>query len=248
MDNYQDILYNKIINNISKTIKRTLLEQQHTQFLDGLDLDDDLENRSLINDRINAHQVYHPKTNKELKDLIKELFNKGVNDLNCIDVSNMCDFSNIFEDKNLDGVNISAWDVSNGIYFISMFRNARNLNCDLSEWDVSKGKDFKMMFNNTKNMNIGNIGKWNVSSAETFKKMFELARWFNCDISGWETENVGDIEYMFRGCSTFNQDLSNWKIIKFDKQYIKNMFFGCRRLEYLDKIIESWLAGNNKNR
>jgi len=116
----------------------------------------------------------------------------------------MCDFSNIFEDKNLDGVNISAWDVSNGIYFISMFRNARNLNCDLSEWDVSKGKDFKMMFNNTKNMNIGNIGKWNVSSAETFKKMFELARWFNCDISGWETENVGDIEYMFRGCSTFN--------------------------------------------
>lgn len=91
------------------------------------------------------------------------LFEDGIFDLNCIDVSRIDDFSGLFfenfrcygvsdfdeeddemnEDVGLyiidEPIDISKWDVSNGVYFDDMFKKYTDFNCDLSKWDVSNG-------------------------------------------------------------------------------------------------------------
>ena len=52
------------------------------------------------------HYEYTPKTKIELLDNIKELFDKGETDLNCIDTSNITDMSYAFaSDSSYKGVN-----------------------------------------------------------------------------------------------------------------------------------------------
>ena len=271
MDNYQDILYNKIINNISKTIKRTLLEQQHTYFLDGLDLDDDgLENRSLINDRINAHQVYHPKTNRELKNLIKELFNKGVNDLNCIDVSNMVDFSNIFEGltNEIKDMDISEWDVSQGEYFIRMFKNCVMLTCDLSNWKLDNAVNCYEMFHGCINITSEHIPQLtNMKLSEPIKyKVYNFMLDIGCYQAMFElcsslteapklpaTELTEDCYwYMFQGCSQLTEAPELPAVELVDGCY-EGMFQSCIQLRYIKamyiikklptKYMKNWVEG-----
>ena len=58
---------------------------------------------------------YFPKTKEELTENIEELLNRDIYDFNCIDVSNITDMSNLFNNEifcNLS-FNVSNWDVSN---------------------------------------------------------------------------------------------------------------------------------------
>ena len=67
---------------------------------------------------------YFPKTKEELKDLIKQRIKtegKEV-DLNDIDVSNITDMSNLFQNSDFNG-DISNWDVSRVKSFDYIFVN-----------------------------------------------------------------------------------------------------------------------------
>ena len=50
---------------------------------------------------------YCPNTKEELIDNIKELFDKGENNLNCIDTSNITDMSNLFTSSSMFSFNSS---------------------------------------------------------------------------------------------------------------------------------------------
>ena len=92
---------------------------------------------------------YHPKTRKELMDLIENRIYEYGNDvdLNDIDVSKITDMSYIFGNHfhDFEG-DISEWDVSNTESMRGMFDGCKKFNCDISGWDVSNVKDMSYLF------------------------------------------------------------------------------------------------------
>ena len=65
-------------------------------------------------DTCNHHYNYHPKSHKELKELVDQLIEKRGNDadLNDIDTSEITDMQYMFYNSKFN-VDISKWDVSN---------------------------------------------------------------------------------------------------------------------------------------
>ena len=96
----------------------------------------------------------------------KELYG----DINKWDVSQITDFSSLFEDEDTFNSDISNWDVSNGIFFNSMFERTE-FNQDISNWNVSNGTNFLDMFALASDFNQ-DIGSWDVSNGTNFSQMF----------------------------------------------------------------------------
>ena len=202
---------------MNKNIKY-LVEQEF-----GFNISDDdymtPEDAVLDADIINEYVIeYRPKTHNELRDLVKKLISQGERNLNTIDVSNITDFtdifnnypSNLYEDIDFD---VSNWDVSNGKIFYRMFQGCKKFNCDLSRWNVSNGIKFTQMFDGCETFNQ-NLNSWDTSSAKTFFKMFNNCKSYNQPMNNWKTDDVIHFQYMFFGCSSFNQDLNSWNMLQ----------------------------------
>ena len=119
---------------------------------------------------------YFPKTKKELKDIIFKRIEAEGNevDLNDIDVSEITDMSELFNNLfNFRG-NISQWDVSNVTNMQGMFYWCESFNQDISNWNVS---------------NVTNM-----------QGMFAWCEAFNQDISNWDVPKVKYVEDIFKGC------------------------------------------------
>ena len=157
-----------------------------------------IENKSNYN--------YHPKTTKELKDLIEKLIEeRGIGaDLNDVDVSQIKDMRKLFYGSKFSG-DISNWDVSKVENMGGMFEGSK-FNGDISKWDVSGVKNMRSMFYNSQ-FN-GDISKWNVRKVEDMYGMFQYSQ-FNGDISNWNVSNVKDMEMIFQH-SKFKGDISKW--------------------------------------
>ena len=100
------------------------------------------------NKQSNNNYKYFPKTKKELKDIIFKRIEAEGNevDLNDIDVSEITDMSELFNNLfNFRG-NISQWDVSNVTNMQGMFYWCESFNQDISNWDVSKVKNVYNIF------------------------------------------------------------------------------------------------------
>ena len=69
--------------------------------------------------------TYHPKTKRELQDLIKQLIEERGNegDFNDIDISEITDMTDLFYDINKFNGDISNWNVSNVKYNQGIFDN-----------------------------------------------------------------------------------------------------------------------------
>ena len=120
---------------------------------------------------------YFPKTKEELKDIIDKRIEQEGNkvDLDDIDVSEITDMSELFNNLfNFRG-NISQWDVSNVTNMHSMFYECKVFNQDISNWDVSNVTDMSYMF------------VW--------------CEEFNQDISNWDVSKVKNVYSIFIGCS-----------------------------------------------
>ncbi len=167
------------------------------------------------------------------------LANQNYGDINSWDVSEISDFSSLFDggrkynyfvNFNSD---ISNWDVSNGTNFEFMFRAASSFNQGIGAWDVSNGTNFAGMFAYSSSFNQ-DISSWDVSKGTDFKWMFDHAVIFNQDISSWDVSNSNDFRYMFRKAKTFNQDIRIWntnngnynQIYMFSDAYQFNSTFG----------------------
>ena len=146
---------------------------------------------------------YCPKTKDELTDIIKELTDKGITDLNCIDTSKITDMRGLFatELSEIDNIDISKWDVSNVTNMQQMFSSYKKFNCDLSNWDVSNVTDMASMFTACENFEGKGLDKWNTENARNMSYMFNNCKKFDCDLTIWDVRLVDDFEGMFDGCN-----------------------------------------------
>jgi surface protein len=135
--------------------------------------------------------LYIPKDNHDLIKIVSNLIIKHGNnvDLNNIYVSNIDDFSYVFNNKiNFRG-DVSRWDVSNGKFFDYIFFNCHVFNSDLYTWDVSNGESFNGMFSGCYRFN-NILKKWDVFNGENFNNMFQECKRFESDISKWNVSNA----------------------------------------------------------
>ena len=133
-----------------------------------------------IGSNISSFSTYscRPKTNEELREIIKSRIEKeGPNcDLPDIDVSMITDMSFLFYDSDFTG--------------------------DISRWDVSNVVSMKRMF--TFSSFNGDISEWNVSNVLNMMKMFVLSK-FNQDISNWKINDDCNTEDMLFCCEIKNE-------------------------------------------
>lgn len=137
--------------------------------------------------KINSDNItkyhYHPKDKEELIYLINKLIKeRGENaDLNDIDVSNIKDMSQLFDDSRLTikKIDISKWDVSNVTNMKKMFNAQFNFDCNLGKWDVSNVTNMERMFDHCMEFNGEGLENWNTEKVENMTNMFNNCYYLN---------------------------------------------------------------------
>ena len=107
---------------------------------------------------------YFPKTKDELINNIKELFDKGETDLNCIATNKITNMADLFFNVRNINFDVSEWDVSNVTNMTNMFYNCKKFDCDLSNWNISKVTNMTNMFYNCSNFKGKGLENWDVSN------------------------------------------------------------------------------------
>ena len=211
-------LYEKIMRTVSKEVKRALLEYDVTMAGSGdsynseTTTDDFYEQSEIKFQDIYYDGKYHPEDNETLCDLVRNLMlEDGVMNLNCIDVSNITDFSYVFADNSgLPWIDIDEWDVSNGVSFEGMFMDCPYFNADLSKWNVINGRNFSKMFFNCAKFN-SDLRNWRVDHAEDTSMMFCDCICFDCDLRQWNMKYNKNVKDMFKNCKLrILPDWYNW--------------------------------------
>jgi surface protein len=158
------------------------------------------------------------------------------------DVSNLQDFSNIFQGIDTFNEDISSWNVSNATSMRGMFYGATSFNQNLSSWNVSHVTDMAMMFDSATAFNNDGICRWDVSKVTDMMSMFYTATSFNQDLSHWNVSNVTDMTHMFYGATYFNQNVSLWNVS--NVHHMARMFSNATRF---DQDISQWNVSNVEN-
>ena len=167
--------------------------------------EEDRRRQEVISNRYN----YHPKTKRELEDIIDErIEEEGLEcDLNDIDTSEITDMKDlflgygIFKDNDFNG-DISQWDVSNVKDMSRMFWGCKEFNCDLSNWDVSSVEKTFLMFGGCVKFEGRGLANWDVSKCKDMHAMFLGCKELKCDLSNWDISNVEDMDDIFQDCKS----------------------------------------------
>lgn len=172
LSDYSYKTYLSYFNKLSKNIK-----------YESMKIEQILYNINIIKNQKHKTYKYSPKNKEELIDLIN---NQHVN-LGDINVSNITDMSNLFNNsKRKDFSGIEEWDVSNVTNMSDMFYCCANFNQSLEGWNVSN-------VTNMSNMFCGCVN-------------------FNQPLEEWDVSNVVYMDNMFYGCTNFNQSLEKWNM------------------------------------
>uniref|UniRef100_A0A7S2XHU2 BspA family leucine-rich repeat surface protein n=1 Tax=Attheya septentrionalis TaxID=420275 RepID=A0A7S2XHU2_9STRA len=92
---------------------------------------------------------------------------------------------------------IDKWDVSNVDDFTRIFQGKELFNEPIGSLNVSNGTKMGLMFSEAETFHQG-ISAWDTSSVREMSGMFYNAISFDQDISTWDMSNVTDMEMMFR--------------------------------------------------
>lgn len=187
------------------------MKEVNNQVLFAAELKDIVENQP-VNEKARkqsqAEYKYHPKTNQELRKLVSDENIK----LSEIDISEVSDFSYLFECSNREDFSgIEDWDVSHVTNMSEMFSHCFNFNADILEWDVSSVTDMSAMFENAISFNQP-LENWDVSSVTNMSNMFHGATNFNQPLNNWDVSLVTDMYCMFKDTKSFNQPLASWNV------------------------------------
>jgi surface protein len=119
------------------------------------------------------------------------------------DVSQVTDFTGIFEGQKKFNRDIRKWDTSNATCMVAMFAHASSFNQDISNWNTSKLRRTSAMFTGASAFNQ-DLSKWNMSQVKQMHYMFAEASAFHCDLSIWNVDNVVHSNRIFEGATAFD--------------------------------------------
>jgi surface protein len=154
--------------------------------------------------------------------------------INRWNVSNLEDFSYIFDHLSVFNENISSWDMHKAKNTVGMFRGALSFNNDISTWNVSNVKHMDWMFHDAVSFNQS-LSTWNVSNVITMEAMFHQATLFNGDISNWDVSNVTDMGCMFMDATMFNGNIENWDVSR-----VRNMTMMFFSASSFNRDLSNW--------
>ena len=189
---------------------------------------------------------YKVKSTKELKNIIRnrygEVYGKNmILNLNDLDVSDIYDFTRLFDDMKECTINACLWDMKSAgklNYIFSKCKKTVKIFADF--WNLENVEDISGMFYNTKadiridlstltnkittlrctfyGCNVDKILKQapylDVSNVKDMYSTFKSTP-FNYDISHWDVRKLKTFGDIF-GDSKFNKDISNWRLDNFD--------------------------------
>lgn len=180
---------------------------------------------------------FFPKNKAELIQIIsnkfkeqseqQEIEDNSVITLNDIDVSDIKDFSELFNEvynkisfsakKNIKTVDISEWEMSQATDLSYMFKACEYIEeFKLSDWNVTNVRKFIGMFSLCDNLKTLDLSKWKTLSAQNMKYMFNKCENLKTigDISKWNIKQVLDFNHMFDHCRNLSCNISSWKFNK----------------------------------
>lgn len=261
-------LYNKIIDNIAKSIKQTLNED--IQNFDVTQYNDDTLNHQDINDITKIT----PKTNEEFYDLVAKRVkqnpeNPYLLDINTFYVTDMSDLFWYNENKDdyiisqmysyykkyrtrpdLIKLDLSTWNTSNVTNMSAMFRECEGLqNLDLSNFDTSNVTSMKYIFYQCRSLSKLNISSFDTSNVRSMCGMFcRCNNLKKLDLSHFNIQNVEDMRWVFYECTSLRYlNLYKWDFNKYVD--IHEMFKNTKNIRdlRLSKSVVLKLIGYGNN-
>lgn len=123
---------------------------------------------------------------------------------------------------------IGKWNVSQVTNFSYVFQFQKAFNEDIGDWDMSRATKLSGMFFRARSFNR-DLSKWNTSKVTDMRGMFYFATSFNEDITTWDTSKVTTMDGMFFGAKSFNQNISSWNTsnLQIRRQINDAMFVGA---------------------
>ena len=104
---------------------------------------------------------------------------------------------------------IGRWDVSQVEDFSHIFDGESSFNEDISAWDTNRATNMKCMFYYATSFNQP-IADWNTSNVTNMYGVFCGATSFHQPIGNWSTSNVKNMSIRFFNATSFNQPLAEW--------------------------------------
>merc|ERR1719487_1898219 len=74
------------------------------------------------------------------------------------------------------------------------------------------------------------ISKWNTPGVTTMNRMFYGATAFNRDIADWDVSSVTDMREMFYGATSFNHDIRHWNVR--NVRFYDRMFYNAKSFQF----------------
>lgn len=137
-------------------------------------------------------------------------------DLSFIDVSDVDDFSCLFDCSPFDG-RLDGWNTSRAVTMRSMFSRSR-FTGDISRWNTGKVQDMSSMFMACP-FN-GDVSAWNTSNVQNMAWMFAFSQ-KEAGLDGWSVGRVTNMVGMFER-SFFKGNVARWDVSKV--RHMSNMF------------------------
>lgn len=197
-----------------------------------------------ISHKTNIYTV-HPKTQNDLKQIIKKITDKYVEqyvDLRHVDVSEIDDFSNLFQSPRFSNrtIDISTWKMHNATAFVSMFYmcGAKKIIFPKTLYCPKVTTMSAMFFMMTRLEEIVNIENFCVPNVKNIEFIFEsCSKLTSLDLSKWRLSNIENAMGAFEDCESL-ETLKLGNISDEAKQTIRNssdVFKNCK-----EQIIPSW--------
>ena len=173
--------------------------------------------------------------------------------------SNVTDMSYMFQGcKLLDSLDLSSWDVSNVENFSYMFNDTYIKSINLSNWDMSKF-DSKMpyyttrgdMFSDNVSLETVNVSNWKLPTDSLAYFFYGCPARKIVGLETWNTSTITDMSHMFRECFNLTEfDVSHFNtssVTTMDRMFydcgnIVSSYDGMRELD-----LSSWNVSKVKN-
>ena len=216
-------LYESIVYNLSKEVKRALNEE--IQYFDAIDYEDNEDEVADIKTINQFAYSYHPKNTQELIGLIDQRIEENPKEpyLLDIDTSKITNMAGLFSyQSKIEKLDLSTWQTGNVTDMGSMFNECNNLvELDISSFDTSKVTNMRMMFYLCTKLVRLNVSGFDTSNVIYMNDMFGACKSLKeLDVSNFNTSNVINMACMFAGCHLIKKlDLHN-----FDTSGVINMY------------------------